>query len=102
MVGRWGDAARYRAADRIGDRATVPDERPQGIEMNWTREYMGVSHRKDVRGGGQITRINRGEFCELYMLNLMSEHPFTPVREFIGTEEECGRKADGWAASLKK
>lgn len=68
--------------------------------MKWTIPHFGVSHLVGIPKTHQITLICRSTFHEVIMLSLRSETPFTAVKEFTGTHDECVATAVQWAATL--
>ncbi len=45
---------------------------------------------------------DRDSFHEVMMLALKSDRPFTPVKEYYGTKEECMARADAWASEVRR
>ena len=68
--------------------------------IDWSPPYHGVSHITNVPRSHQITMNDYGWFSSAYMLDLRSAHPYTPVKEITGRQQDVKAAAEAWARAL--
>lgn len=68
--------------------------------ITWTTPHHGVSHITSVPRSHQITMNDYGWFSSAYLLDLRSAHPYTPVKEITGKQQEVKEAAESWARAL--
>lgn len=68
--------------------------------ITWSPPYHGVSHIMSVPRSHQITMNDYGVCAKAYMLDLRSAHPYTPVKEITGRQQDVKAAAESWARAL--
>lgn len=66
----------------------------------WSNPHHGVSHITSVPRSHQITMNDYGVCARAYMLDLRSAHPYTPVKEITGRQQDVKAAAEAWARAL--
>lgn len=73
--------------------------------MEWTKPYHGISHLVDIPKEYRISMNTYTTISYVYMVHkgtYMSPdpHPFTAIKEFTGTVDDCRKEAEKWARKL--
>ena len=68
--------------------------------ITWSPPYHGVSHIMGVPRSHQITMNDYGVCAKAYMLDLRGAHPYTPVKEITGRQQDVKAAAESWARAL--